>query len=83
MTVHTFDNGEFWLYSEFFTDDDILMGKENFNKNGLNSVFGSNFALLYDFGSYSHVEFVLSGSPQSMLNACESPNGPSPPTTPP
>ncbi|KAF5960794.1 hypothetical protein HYC85_002003 [Camellia sinensis] len=44
MAAYTFDNREFWLLSEFLTDDDILMGKESFNENGLNSVFGPNFA---------------------------------------
>ncbi|XP_028097138.1 uncharacterized protein LOC114296998 isoform X2 [Camellia sinensis] len=131
MAAHTHANGEFWLPSEFLTDDDILMGKENFNKNALNSAFGPTFAFPtdfpYDFGSYSPVEsvvgstetesdeedllagltrrlarftlqeraqkmasapqnlesWVLSGSPQSTLSAFESPNGPSPPTTPP
>uniref|UniRef100_A0A5B7B6P7 Uncharacterized protein n=1 Tax=Davidia involucrata TaxID=16924 RepID=A0A5B7B6P7_DAVIN len=61
----TFNDGEFWLPSEFLTDDDILMNKENFNKNGLNTALGSNLCFPtefpYDFGSFlsSPVESVV------------------------
>ncbi|CAK9171814.1 unnamed protein product [Ilex paraguariensis] len=36
------DDGEFWLPSEFLTDDYNLMDKENINKNGLNIGLSSN-----------------------------------------
>ncbi|GMP24747.1 hypothetical protein CsSME_00001909 [Camellia sinensis var. sinensis] len=63
MAAHALDNGEFWIHSEFLINDDILMGKESVNKNGLNYTFGPNFGFPtnfpYDFGSYSLVESVV------------------------
>ncbi|KAF3433584.1 hypothetical protein FNV43_RR24686 [Rhamnella rubrinervis] len=34
--ARSLDDAEFWLPSQFLTDDDVLMDKENFNKNGVN-----------------------------------------------
>ncbi|KAA8539659.1 hypothetical protein F0562_026351 [Nyssa sinensis] len=52
----TLKDGEFWLPSEFLTDGDIRMDKENFNKNGLKTVHGATFCFPtefpYDCGSF-------------------------------
>lgn len=51
------DDAEFWLPSQFLTDDFFLMDKENFNNNGttVGSGFGSRFPteFPYEFESFS------------------------------
>lgn len=57
--ARSLDDAEFWLPSQFLTDDDVLMDKENFNKNGVNGTgfgqvpglgFPSEFP--YEFDSF-------------------------------
>ena len=44
------DNGEFWLPSEFLdADGDVLVGKENVNKNSPITGFGTNIGFPTDF----------------------------------
>uniref|UniRef100_A0A5B7B5T2 TIP41-like protein n=1 Tax=Davidia involucrata TaxID=16924 RepID=A0A5B7B5T2_DAVIN len=71
----TLDDGEFWLPPEFLTDDDILMDKENYNKNGLGStVIGPNFSFPtefpYDFGSFGS-SFVFNSPVESVVGSTE------------
>ncbi|KAA8534148.1 hypothetical protein F0562_031659 [Nyssa sinensis] len=69
--AYTLDNGGFWLPSEFLTDDDILMDKENYSKSGLDNGIGANFCFPtefpYDFGSSS----VLSSPVESVVGSTE------------
>lgn len=45
--ARSLDDAEFWLPSQFLTDDDVLMDKENFNKNGVN---GTGFGQVTGLG---------------------------------
>ncbi|KAL0321897.1 UNVERIFIED_CONTAM: hypothetical protein Scaly_2486100 [Sesamum calycinum] len=64
----------FWLPSEFLTDDDFLMGKENFNKSN-NTGSDSEFCFPTEFPYGFETEgrerleklWVMSTSPQSTL----------------
>ncbi|KAK4431733.1 hypothetical protein Salat_0935400 [Sesamum alatum] len=61
----------FWLPAEFLTDDDFLMGKENFNNAASESEFRFPSEFPYDFetGGRQRLEklWVMSTSPQSTL----------------
>ncbi|GFZ14946.1 hypothetical protein Acr_24g0011360 [Actinidia rufa] len=67
------DNGEFWLPSEFL-DADVLVGKENVNKNSPNTGFGTNIGFPtdfpYEFDSYSSSS-VLSSPVESVVGSTE------------
>ncbi|XP_059666343.1 uncharacterized protein LOC132312105 isoform X3 [Cornus florida] len=74
--TNTLSDGGFWLPSEFLTDDDILMDKENFNKNGLllNPAFGFNFRFPTefppDFGSFNSTP-VINSPVESVVSSTE------------
>ncbi|XP_057475919.1 uncharacterized protein LOC130763910 [Actinidia eriantha] len=67
------DNGEFWLPSEFL-DADVLVGKENVNKNSPITGFGTNIGFPtdfpYEFDSYSSSS-VLSSPVESVVGSTE------------
>ncbi|KAI8564143.1 hypothetical protein RHMOL_Rhmol03G0159200 [Rhododendron molle] len=67
------NNRDFWLPSEFLTADDMLMGKENFNKNNINTAFATNIGFPtdfpYEFGSYG--SSLLSSPVESVVGSTE------------
>ncbi|PON87615.1 TIP41-like protein [Trema orientale] len=71
MASKSLDDAEFWLPSQFLTDDDVLMGKENFHKNGAMATHGSfptEFPYEFDsFGSNS----ALSSPVESVVSSTE------------
>ncbi|XAR66226.1 hypothetical protein NMG60_11012376 [Bertholletia excelsa] len=70
----TLGNGEFWLPSEFLTDNDMLKGKENLNKTSIDAAFGVNFGfpveIPYDFASCCSSS-VLSSPVESVVGSTE------------
>lgn len=68
MADTSLNDGGFWLPSEFLTDEDILMDKENFNKNGFNS--NNNLCFPSEFGSFGSTPFPR--SPNESVTESES-----------
>ncbi|KAF7148350.1 hypothetical protein RHSIM_Rhsim03G0138400 [Rhododendron simsii] len=64
------DNRDFWLPSEFLTADDMLMGKENFNKNNISTAFATNFGFPTDF-PYEFGSSLLSSPVESVVGSTE------------
>lgn len=73
MAGNSLTDGGFWLPSEFLTDEDVLVGKENFDKNGLNSknnpCFPTEFP--YGFGSFDSLS-LFQNSPVESVTESES-----------
>lgn len=81
MASRSLDDAEFWLPSQFLTDDDVLMDKENFDKNNgttgrfggrgrpfVNNGFPTEFPYEFDsFGSNS----ALSSPVESVVSSTE------------
>lgn len=68
MADTSLNDGGFWLPSEFLTDEDLLMDKENFNKTGLNSNY--NLCFPTEFGSFGSTPFPR--SPNESVTESES-----------
>ncbi|GMH15381.1 hypothetical protein Nepgr_017222 [Nepenthes gracilis] len=49
--AETLDDGAFWLPSNFLTDDDLLIDKENINRDSISAGFGQNSLRFSRFGS--------------------------------
>lgn len=68
------DDGEFWLPSQFLTDDDILMEKKNINNNHGNSQnpgAGFCFPSEFPYGLDSYGSSTLSSPVESVVSSTE------------
>uniref|UniRef100_A0A803P1L5 TIP41-like protein n=1 Tax=Cannabis sativa TaxID=3483 RepID=A0A803P1L5_CANSA len=77
MASRSLDDAEFWLPSQFLTDDDVLMGKENFDKNGVtfgtdNGCFGGQRPCVNGFPTEFPYEFDSFGSNSALSSPVES-----------
>lgn len=75
MASRSLDDAAFWLPSQFLTDDDVLIDKENFHKNGAISTTAARFngfptEFPYEFDSFGS-NSALSSPVESVVSSTE------------